>query len=137
LRLAPDERSRDMNWYFLSAGILAFIIGLTHSVLGEIHIFSRMRRGGMIPIKGGVLGERHVRILWASWHVLTVLGWGMAALLIWLSLQLTHSHATLVLQYAVTLSMFLGSVLVLVGTKAKHPGWVGLLGVSVLVICWR
>lgn len=30
-------------------------------------------------------------------------------------------------------AMLIASVLVLYGTKAKHPGWIGLLGVAILI----
>lgn len=123
-----------MNYYFLSAAILAFVVGLMHTILGERMIFRRMRRDGFIPTEGGqLLQERHVRILWASWHVLTVFGWGMATLLVWLARQSSSGNAFPVIENTISISMLVGAVLVLVGTKAKHPGWIGLLGVAALV----
>jgi hypothetical protein len=124
-----------MNAYFIAAAALAFIVGLAHSVLGEILIFCRMRKPGrLIPTDGGtlLLGS-NVRILWASWHVLTVLGWGMAAMLVWLSLPAARAVGDGVIEHAIAVSMLAGSVLVLIATKARHPGWIGLLGVAVLV----
>ena len=80
--MTPDR----INWLLVAAAALAFVVGLVHSLLGERLIFRRMRVGGAIPTNGGtVLREAHVRILWASWHVLTVFGWCIAALLLWLS----------------------------------------------------
>ena len=77
-----------MNPFLASAAVLAFFVGLAHSVLGEYMIFRRMRAGHLIPTNGGrVIGEGHVRILWASWHVLTAFGWSMAAMLLWFSLH--------------------------------------------------
>jgi hypothetical protein len=120
-----------MNRFLLAAAVLAFLVGLVHSILGEILIFGRMRQGGLIPTNGGrVIGERHVRILWASWHVLTVFGWCLAALLLWLSQAQTKANAFPL--HAIVVASIAGSVLVLVGTRGTHPGWVGLLGVAVL-----
>ena len=120
-----------MNRLFLAAAVLSFLVGLAHSVLGEVLIFSRMRQGGAIPTNGGrVIGEGHVRILWASWHVLTVFGWCLAANLLWLA-QAQPADSGLLSQAIVT-ALLASSVLVFVGTKGKHPGWVGLLGVAVL-----
>lgn len=123
-----------MNTYLLAAALLAFVIGLIHSIFGEILIFRRQRRKGWIPTDGGqVLKEPHVRIQWANWHITTAMGWGMAALLYWLA---THGEqrATLVfVEQTIMLSMLASSALVLIGTKAKHPGWIGLLGVAALV----
>ncbi|MEP7361512.1 MAG: hypothetical protein ABI744_08030 [Chloroflexota bacterium] len=123
-----------MNGYFAAAGVLAFIVGLVHSILGELLVFSRMRAGGLIPTNGGtVLRERHVRILWATWHVVTAIGWCIAGLLVWLSLSPLNHAAQSVIALLVVASMAVSSLLVLVGTKGGHPGWVGLLGVAVLV----
>lgn len=124
-----------MNLYFVAAGVLAFVIGLVHSVLGERFIFRRMRMNGFIPTNGGqVLREPHVRILWASWHVVTVLGWCIAVALFWLAhpskAQLVQSTAS----NAIACALLGSSMLVLVGTKGRHPGWVGLLAAAILVV---
>lgn len=78
------------------------------------------------------LREPHVRILWASWHVVTVLGWCVAVILFWLALPSSTQVAQAFIAKAIIVSMLAGSILVLVGTKGKHPGWVGLLGVAIL-----
>jgi hypothetical protein len=120
-----------MNLYFVAAAVLLAIVGAIHTVLGERLIFSRMRVAGVIPTNGGqLLRERNVRILWATWHLVTVMGWGTAAMLYWLGQPSTGSYPFL--SVMVTVSMLTGSALVLVGTRGKHPGWVGLLGVAVL-----
>jgi len=59
-----------MESYLFVAGCLSLALGVIHSVMGEILIFRRMRQGRIIPTNGHpVLKERHVRILWASWHL--------------------------------------------------------------------
>ncbi len=123
-----------MNHYLVAAAALAFLVGLLHSVLGETLIFRRLRQGGWEPTNGGgVLGEGHVRILWASWHVVTVFGWCFAAILLrWALPSVSVSLDGFGIQ-AFVFAMLAGSVLVFIGTKAKHPGWLGLLGVAVLV----
>lgn len=121
-----------MNWFLFSAATLAFIVGLVHSVLGERLIFRRMREAGFIPTNGGrIIGEGHVRILWASWHALTVFGWCIAAMLFWLAQATTRTDGSF-MTGAIVAAMLASSALVLVGTNAKHPGWIGLLGVAIL-----
>src|SRR5438105_3016922 len=121
-----------MNWYFVVAAALAFLVGFVHSVLGEKLIFRRLRQGGLVPTNGGnVLDERDVRILWASWHVLTVFGWCIAAILLKLSLPSTSASSAWFIGQAFVVAMLAGGMLVFIGTKARHPGWVGLLGVAV------
>ena len=126
---------RTMNSYFIAAAVLASVVGLMHSILGEMMIFRRMRKPGrIIPSDGGMLllGS-NVRILWASWHALTVLGWGMAAMLVRLSLPASRAVGDGIIEQSIAISMLASSVLVLIATKARHPGWIGLLGVAVLV----
>ncbi|HRD72453.1 MAG TPA: hypothetical protein PK027_03785 [Aquimonas sp.] len=123
-----------MNIYLATAAVLAFLVGLVHSLLGERLIFGRLRQGRLVPTNGGsLLQERHVRILWASWHVLTVFGWCIAAVLLWLSLPSSNPSSALFIEQAIVFSMLAGSALVLLGTRARHPGWVGLLAVAAFV----
>jgi hypothetical protein len=123
-----------MNAYLMAAGVLAFIVGLVHSVLGEILIFRGLRSRGIVPTdRGELLRERHVRILWASWHVVTVLGWCMATILWWLAQDSSLSQSHEFVARAIAAAMLVSAAFVFVGTQGKHPGWAGLLGVAVLV----
>jgi branched-subunit amino acid ABC-type transport system permease component len=135
---APNRsttRLLKMNFYLLSAGALAFVVGYIHSVLGERLIFSRMRNRGLIPTQGGqLIHESHVRILWATWHVVTAIGWGLAAILVWYSLPASPVSMPAAVGVAVAMAMLVSSRLVLVGTRGRNPGWLGLLGVGVLTV---
>ena len=123
-----------MNFCLVIAAILTFVVGLVHSILGERLIFSRLRQGGLVPTNGGsLLQERHVRILWASWHLVTVFGWVIAAVLLWLSLPSSNQSLARFIENVVIIAMLAGSALVFFGTKARHPGWVGLLAVAAFV----
>ncbi len=123
-----------MNTYFAIAGCLAIVVGIIHSVLGEILIFRHMRNGTFIPIDGGTtLKERHVRILWISWHIVTVFGWGFGAILLRLSLPSSQATVEIFVENSILFSMFIASLMVLMATKGKHPGWVGLFCVAILV----
>ena len=122
-----------MNTYLATAGALAFLVGLVHSFLGERLIFRRMRTHGLVPTNGAkLIGEGHVRIIWASWHIVTVLGWLASALLLWLSFSPVANPNQGVIVYAISVAMFISAALVLFATKARHPGWLGLLAVSIL-----
>jgi hypothetical protein len=122
-----------MNWCFFIAGFLTTAIGLIHSLLGERLIFSRMRSGGMIPTNGGqMLREPHLRILWATWHLATAMGSGLAAVLFWLALPSSRPMGQSLVAVAIIGTMLVSSSLVLVATKGKHPGWAGLLCVAIL-----
>lgn len=124
-----------MNAYLIAAAVLAWAVGVAHSILGERLIFSRLRQGRLVPTDGGtLLQERHVRILWASWHLPTLFGWVLAAALLRLASDSTGGGLTRPLVTCIAGGMLAGSVLVCYATRARHPGWIGLLGVAVL--CW-
>lgn len=121
-----------MNYLLLSAGILSIVVGVIHSVLGEYLIFKNIRQGSVVPtVSAPPLRERNIRILWATWHLASVFGFAMGAILIYLA-KSTDIQAFIV--HSIAVAMLFGSVLVFYSTKAKHPGWVGLLIVAVL--CW-
>lgn len=126
-----------MNGYLVAAALLAFLVGLVHSVLGERLIFQRLRRsprGGIVPIRSGErLHENHMRILWASWHALTAFGWGSATILLWLALPDARSAYPRLVEWALAITMFVAAALVFACTRGKHVGWAGLLGVSALI----
>lgn len=115
------------------AGIFAIILGVIHSILGEYLIFHRMRENGMIPTNGGtILADRQVRIIWASWHLVSLFGWALGAMLLWIDGSLIIDRVTSNwLLTTVAITMLVGSVLVLVATKAKHPGWIILAMIAV------
>lgn len=122
-----------MNPYFVAAATIAFVVGLVHSALGEKLIFRRLRQWDeLVPTNGGnVLGERHVRILWASWHLVTVFGWCIGAVLLRLSWPTLSEASTVFVAQACAIAALIGSACVFIGTRAKHPGWIGLLAIAV------
>jgi len=123
-----------MNKYLAAAGTLAFFVGLIHSFLGEKLLFRRMRTGTIIPTNGGkVIGEGHVRIIWASWHIVTLFGWLIAVTLIWFAASPDKMQNQGVGLSAIASTMLVSALLVLIATKARYPGWVGLLGVATMV----
>lgn len=127
-----------MNTYFLIAGSLCFILGLVHSVLGEILIFnSKRNKGSLVPSKNSTeLQAKHLRIIWATWHLASIFGWCIGAMLLNIALipkELNPSFVALTIQ-TTSYAMFASSLLVLLGTKGKHPGWIVLMLIGILLI---
>jgi hypothetical protein len=124
-----------MNGWLVGAAALVFVIGLVHSVLGELRIFRHLRRGGVVPTGGEpVLRGFQTRILWASWHLVTVLGWALAALLLWLSRPAAQAASGGVVEQICAVALVAGSVLVLWSNRGRHPAWIALLAAAALVV---
>ena len=122
-----------MELYLLVAGCLSIILGAIHSVMGEVLIFRRMRENHIVPTNGRpILKERHVRILWATWHLVTIFGWGLGVILLRYSFYGTEENQ-LFIENTILFSMLSGAFLVFFGTKGKHLGWVVLLAITILL----
>ncbi len=68
------------------AGCISILMGIVHSILGEVLIFKNWRSGTIVPVvKTPEIKARHARIIWASWHVLTLFGCAIGIVLIWIS----------------------------------------------------
>ena len=116
------------------ASWLTVAVGLVHSVFGEWLIFRRLQRCGLVPnAPVPPLRISHLRILWASWHLATLMGWGLAAVLWWMAQQPPSAWIGTPLAGAISGAMILSALMVCYGTRGRHPGWLGLLAIGVLV----
>jgi hypothetical protein len=123
-----------MNTYFLIAAILVFLVGIIHSALGEYLIFRHLRRKNIIPtLAAPPLRERHVRILWATWHIVTIFGFVFGILLLKLSQATGNGNQEIFIKEIIIYAMIASSLLVLWATKGRHPGWVGLAAVALFI----
>ena len=124
-----------LNGYFLAAAVICFLLGLVHSVLGEKLIFRRWRqahRHQQIPIiSTNLLHESRIGIVWASWHLVSIFGWAIGAVLLYLSWTAPAQVLINFIAHTVTIASLAGAICVFIGTRAKHPGWVGLLAIAV------
>lgn len=127
-----------MNNYVFTAGILCILLGIFHSILGEYLIFkNKKHKGELVPSKEIIgLKSRHLRILWVTWHLASVFGWCIGAVLIKISILESVQHIEIInfILRLIMCTMFLSSLLVLIGTKGKHPGWIVLLLIGILII---
>lgn len=118
-----------MDPYLVCATVLAALVGVIHSLLGEVLIFRRVP-----SIREGA--SRHRRpfdILWATWHIASVMGWALAVVLWKLAAMHDPSPLRDFLLLVIAITYAVSGLLVLIGTRARHPGWAGLFGVAVLV----
>lgn len=123
-----------MNAYLIAAAVVVALTGLAHSVGGEWMIFRALRRQGLVPSGGApVLRGFQTRILWANWHLVTVLGWAIAALLAWLAQPSAQAASAGVIEAVLAAALAAGSGLVLLSNRGRHPGWIALGAAAVLV----
>jgi hypothetical protein len=108
-----------MNLVVNVAVVLAVIIGLAHSILGERYILIRLFKQDNLP---KVLGstEFTARTLRFAWHITTIAWWGFAAILFQLA-NGSFSASSVFLTIGV---VFLATgLMTLVISRAKHFAW--------------
>lgn len=123
-----------MNLFFLAASVLTVILGVGHSILGERLIFIPLRMqkpsgGSRAVLRNGPLG-----IIWATWHLTTALGFGLAGVF-WL-MALKSPPTSQEKYYGLTISagLLVSSFLVGYATRCRHPGWIVLAVIALLTI---
>lgn len=127
--------SLSTNTYFFIAGILCFLLGIAHSVIGELLIFHPLTTR-KIPVKENTLFQKKFRgIIWATWHLASIFGLAFGYILIKISSDDIDLSPSLIdnLILPIMLATGLSSFLVLFSTKGRHPGWVVLLLIAVLI----
>lgn len=110
------------------------LVGLVHSVLGEVLVFRALRTRGIVPTTAQpLLRERQLRIVWASWHLVTLLGWLLAALLWRLAAEPPAAPWVAWTTSAIGVTVAACGLLVLYATRGRHPAWAVLLGIAALL----
>ncbi|MEP3889659.1 MAG: hypothetical protein ABJN69_04280 [Hellea sp.] len=117
-----------MNVLLLIAGLLSILLGLAHSLLGERLIFKGWRK------TPPAIPRRHQNIIWASWHIGSFLGFGIGGALIWLSHFPDWTSGLAPMLMSLFVGFVLSGLIVLYGTRGKHPGWIVLLAIAALTL---
>ena len=111
-----------MNWYLLTAAALSIFLAIIHSGLGERWIFREAAQ----------LNRKYRGIIWASWHMVSLLGVSMCVLFVGAALDPAPGEVWSFVLMTLSIMTFGSAALVLYGTKGRHPGWIGLLAISLL-----
>jgi hypothetical protein len=115
---------------YLVAALLAFGVGLAHSILGERYILIRLfRRTDLPKLFGGT--EFTIRTLRFAWHLTTVAWWGAASLFFLMAQRPLSSAAV----SGVLAGVFLVSaVITLVASRGRHLAWPVFLTIGVIAL---
>ncbi len=109
-----------MTTLLYTAAFFTFAIGITHSILGERYILTRLfRRDNLPKLFGGT--EFTKRTLRFAWHLTTIAWWGFSAILILLAEDsFTFQNISMV----IALTFIISGTISLVASKGKHYSWV-------------
>ncbi len=103
------------------AAILAFLIGLSHSLLGELFFLKRLFKREMPYHLGGELFvNRTTRI---AWHLTTIAWWNAAAILIVLSFQ-PPTETVFIVARIISNIFLLSGIVSLIGSRGRHLSWI-------------
>ncbi|MFN9472126.1 MAG: hypothetical protein ACK59X_11875 [Acidovorax sp.] len=124
----------EMSAMLVTAAALIWLTGLAHSVLGERYLLMRLfRREEVLP---RLLGSTAFTAgtLRFVWHLLTVVWWGLAYVVLSLGNgPLSRDHLLL----AIGVTALVSAVFPLYFTRGKHLSWVALLAVGSLLLASR
>lgn len=124
-----------MNPWLVTAGLCTLLIGAVHSAMGEQRIFRHLRQGRIIPNRAEpLLRDHQLRIVWASWHLVTCFGLGIASMLFVAARPDTAPHLRGLLVTTSVLIMLLAALLVAFATRGRHLAWLALSATSTLAL---
>jgi hypothetical protein len=120
-----------MNTYFFVAAILAFLMGLGHSIMGERYFLVRLfKREPLHHFGDAVFINRTTRI---AWHLTTIAWWNAAAILTVFTFR-ELDNTTVIAARIISNIFLLSGLLSLVGSRGRHLSWVIFFAIS--LIAW-
>jgi hypothetical protein len=120
-----------MNTYFMIAVLLAFIIGLAHSILGERYILIRLFKRELPRLFGSDLFTK--RTLRFAWHLTTAAWWGMAVILVALALREVDNTSIIVVNI-IAITFLVSAVVSFLSSRGRHFSWI--VFILIAVFAW-
>ena len=112
------------------AAVLAFLIGLLHSLLGERYILIRLfRRENLPKLFGGTAFT--IRTLRFVWHITTVAWWGFAAILFQLAGGNSSLQSTALI---IGVTFVLTALITIIISRGRHLAWIVFLIIGVIAL---
>jgi hypothetical protein len=122
-----------VNGYLFAAGLLAVLIGLAHSWLGERYIIVRLFRRRDLPKLFGsdVFTKSTLRF---AWHLTTVAWWGLGALLWRLATASEVGVPVSDIAMMIGWTFLISAVVAGVGSRGRHLAW--LVFAAIALLAW-
>jgi hypothetical protein len=118
-----------MSTRLVLAAVLAVLIAIAHSYLGERYILIRLLRRENLPkLFGGTQFTKNT--LRFAWHLTSVAWVGLAAALVVLAESEGVSAPRLARVVSVTFGV--SALLALIGSKGRHLSWIVFLAIALL-----
>lgn len=116
----------------LIAAVLAVLLGVAHSWLGERYILIRLfRRSDLPKLFGSDWFTR--RTLRFAWHLTTVAFWGLAVILV-AAASSDGPAFERAAQLIVAGTFLLSAILAFAFTRGRHLSWVAFLAIAALTL---
>jgi hypothetical protein len=120
-----------ININFFIAGVLALIVGILHSIIGERYFIPRLRLHEQVLDAGT---EKYVnRTLRSAWHLATIASWSSASILLVFAYRTANETILLVVK-VIALFYLVSGILSLFISHGRQPMWVIFLIMA--LFCW-
>lgn len=114
-----------------AASVVIFALALLHSVIGERLILRHLPKvSGFPDVFGSDLFIK--RTLRVTWHVPSILGFGLAWMTWRFAQQPTVGADERFVVATISISLLACALLALIGTRGRHPSWVAFLVAAIL-----
>ena len=120
-----------MDILLIIGAILAVMIGVAHSYLGERYILVRLFRRSNLPELFGsdVFTKQTLRF---AWHLTTIAWTGFAIAILIVVVVPSPGQLSAILK-VISITFLISAVVTLVASKGRHFAWVVFLSISILV----
>ena len=109
------------------AAVLTVLVGLFHSIAGEIRLVRPLLARPDLPDLGH--GPWYVRaLIRTAWHITTLTWWGIAAMLVVIHRAPLPDHVPLL--WIISAVFAVSGVAALVLSRAKHLAWLAFLPIA-------
>ncbi len=113
----------------IAAAVILVLTGIAHSYLGERYILMRLFRTAQLPrLMGGTAFTAGT--LRFVWHLLTLVWWGVAVLVVKASSQALDTRLVL---HVFSVVALLSALFPIVFTRGRHLSWIAFLAVAALL----